>query len=170
MIREKSAGVIVFRFNPRDGVQYLVLYHRGSYWNFPKGKVEADETEEEAAVRELAEETGIRNAELVKGWRQKTDFFFKEERAGRKELIKKDFIIFLAKLPSGAKVDLSQEHNGYAWLDFKNAAKYLKFKTMKEILTEADSYVNNRINEYRILRGRKGPFKNKKNYGRKTNR
>ncbi len=170
MIREKSAGVIVFRFSPRDGLQYLVLYHRGSYWNFPKGKIDNGESEEQAAVRELAEETGITGVSLVRNWRQKTDFFFKEDRNGKNELIKKDFILFLAKMPPSASVKLSLEHNGYAWMDFKTAAKYLKFKSMKEILTEADSYVNNRINEYRILRGRKGPFKNKKNYGRKTNR
>lgn len=169
MIREKSAGVIVFRFNPRDGLQYLVLYHRGSYWNFPKGKIDAGESEEVAAQRELAEEAGIKKVELIDGWRQETDFFFKEKRADQTELIKKKMVLFLAKLPAGAKIDLSNEHNGYAWLDSKTAAKYLKFKNLKEILVEADSYVNNKIKEYRAGRGRASSA-NKKYYGRKTNR
>lgn len=169
MIREKSAGVIVFRFNPRDGLQYLVLYHRGSYWNFPKGKIDAGESEEATALRELAEEAGIHKAELVKGWRQETDFFFKENREGKAELVKKKMVLFLAKLPGGDSIKLSEEHNGYAWLDVKTAAKYLKFKNLKEILAEADSYVNDKIKEYRSARGRAGSS-NKKHHGRKTNR
>lgn len=147
MIREKSAGVIVFRFNPRDGLQYLLLYHRGSYWNFAKGKMEADESEAAGAKRELAEETGISGVKLVEGWRQQTQFFFKEDRGGQKELIKKDLILFLAKLPLESQVKISPEHNGYAWLDLATAKKYLKFKNLKEILTEADSYVQSRIKQ-----------------------
>ena len=32
--------------------------------------------------------------------------------------------------------------NGYAWMDFKTATKYLKFKNLKEILAEAEYYIN----------------------------
>jgi len=60
MVKEKSAGIIVFRINPQEGVQYLVLYHRGTYWNFPKGKLDPGENEKQAAVRELSEEAGIK--------------------------------------------------------------------------------------------------------------
>jgi len=154
MINEKSVGVIVFRYNPRDKeVQYLVLYHRGNYWNFPKGKVEKGESEIDTAKRELAEETMIKNVNIVKGWRQQTQFFFKEERDGKKELVKKDYILYLAKMPKGEKIDITGEHegwgNGYAWLDHKMAAKYLKFKSLKEVMKEADSYVSKKIAEYR---------------------
>jgi bis(5'-nucleosidyl)-tetraphosphatase len=149
MIHEKSVGVIVFRYNNREKeIQYLVLYHRGTYWNFPKGKVEAGETEDQTAKRELMEEAGIKKIQLIKGWRQQTQFFFKEERNGKKELIKKDFILYLAKLPKDGEVQISYEHNGHAWLNYKMAAKYLKFKSLKEIVKEADSYVNQKISEH----------------------
>jgi 8-oxo-dGTP pyrophosphatase MutT (NUDIX family) len=149
MIKEKSAGVIVFRFNPRDGLQYLILYHRGNYWNFPKGHVEPGETEQEAAIRELHEEAGIDDIKLVEGWRQQTYFFFKD---GEK-LIKKDFILYLAKLNYGIEPKISHEHNGFAWMDFKTSNKYLKFKNLKLILQEADSYVNHQINKYKNNKG-----------------
>lgn len=153
MIREKSVGLIIFRYNNRDKeIQYLVLYHRGTYWNFPKGKVELGESEVETAKREVQEETGLKDIQIIKGWRQQTNFFFKEDRAGQKELIKKDFILYLAKLPKGAEVKISGEHNGYAWLNYKVAGKYLKFKSLKEIIKEADSYVSKRIEEYRKIR------------------
>jgi len=141
MIKEKSAGIIVFRKHPQEGVQYLVLYHRGSYWNFPKGKMEAGESEMETALRETAEEAGLTNLKLIDGFRQQTEFFFKENRAGQSELIKKDYVLYLAQAPMGVEPKISKEHNGYAWLDLKNAGKLLKFKGIKEILAEAESVI-----------------------------
>jgi len=154
MVREKSAGVIVFRIHPKEGVQYLVLYHRGTYWNFSKGHVEPNEAENQTALRELGEETGLKNVKLVKDWRQTTHFFFKEDRNGKKELIRKQFILFLAKVPHTVEVRPCSKFssheviNGYAWLDYDTASKYLKFKSMREILTEADSYIQAKIKNY----------------------
>jgi 8-oxo-dGTP diphosphatase len=52
----RAAGGIV----ERDG--RVLVVHRPKYddWSFPKGKLEGDETWEEAALREVAEETGLR--------------------------------------------------------------------------------------------------------------
>ena len=54
----RAAGGLVFR---NDGSEVLVV-HRDRYddWSFPKGKAEADEADEECAVREVEEETGLR--------------------------------------------------------------------------------------------------------------
>ena len=51
----KSIGIVVFRRTPR-GRLYLMLHHRGPYWNFPKGRREANEVRDELATafRELA--------------------------------------------------------------------------------------------------------------------
>jgi 8-oxo-dGTP pyrophosphatase MutT (NUDIX family) len=50
-----AGGVVV-----RDG--RVLLVHRARYddWSLPKGKLEADESWEDAAVREAWEETGLR--------------------------------------------------------------------------------------------------------------
>jgi 8-oxo-dGTP diphosphatase len=52
----RSAGGVVLR----DGL--VLLVHRPAYddWSFPKGKLEDGETWEQAAVREVEEETGLR--------------------------------------------------------------------------------------------------------------
>ena len=52
----------------------LLIYRRG-WWDLPKGKAEPGEAPEETAVREIAEETGVENLELIEpvqlpGWDQ----------------------------------------------------------------------------------------------------
>lgn len=155
MIHEKSAGIICFRIHPQEGLQFLVLYHRGDYWNFPKGRIEAKESEKKAAARELAEETGVKNIKIIDGWRQQTEFFFKETRSGKGELIKKQFVIFLAKTPHQTAVKISHEHNGYAWVDYKIAKKLLRFKNLKTILDEAHSYIMDKIKQYQKSKNNK---------------
>lgn len=64
-----SAGLLVFRYNERGQREYLVVhpsgpYHRNSPYYIPKGKIEENETAEEAAIRETLEETGIK-AEII---------------------------------------------------------------------------------------------------------
>ena len=50
-----GAGGLVF--NPAGEV--LLIRDKNGYWVFPKGHVEAGESPEQTAVREVAEETGI---------------------------------------------------------------------------------------------------------------
>ena len=59
MKKEKSCGAIVYR--QRDSwVEVLLICHKnGGHWAFPKGHVEKQETEEETALREIREETGL---------------------------------------------------------------------------------------------------------------
>lgn len=56
----RAAGGVPVRTVP-DGIEVLVV-HRPGYddWTFPKGKLDAGETFEDAAVREVEEEAGLR--------------------------------------------------------------------------------------------------------------
>jgi len=52
-----SAGVVIVRLYP-DQPRYLML-RAFNYWDFPKGVVETDEDPQQAAIREVKEETGL---------------------------------------------------------------------------------------------------------------
>jgi 8-oxo-dGTP diphosphatase len=55
----RAAGGVIVREGP-TGPEVLVV-HRPRYddWTFPKGKAEPDESDEECALREVEEETGL---------------------------------------------------------------------------------------------------------------
>ena len=56
----RAAGGVVWRTGA-DGRIEVLLVHRDRYddWTFPKGKLDPGETWEQAAVREVFEETGV---------------------------------------------------------------------------------------------------------------
>lgn len=56
----RAAGGVVWRAG-EGGVPEVLVVHRPKYedWSFPKGKREEDETDEETALREVQEETGL---------------------------------------------------------------------------------------------------------------
>ena len=57
----KASGGVVWRRTP-DGAVEVVVVHRPRYddWSLPKGKLDPGETFEQAALREVEEETGLR--------------------------------------------------------------------------------------------------------------
>ncbi|MDQ8155024.1 MAG: NUDIX domain-containing protein, partial [Gemmatimonadota bacterium] len=55
---EVSAGGIVFRRSP-EGLRVLLIRDSYQNWGFPKGHLEAGESPDVAAVREVEEETGL---------------------------------------------------------------------------------------------------------------
>jgi 8-oxo-dGTP pyrophosphatase MutT (NUDIX family) len=63
--RVEAAGGVVQRVG--DGVEEVVVVHRPRYddWSLPKGKLDPGESHEQAALREVEEETGLR-CELVR--------------------------------------------------------------------------------------------------------
>ncbi|GEN33315.1 hypothetical protein ADA01nite_07750 [Aneurinibacillus danicus] len=62
--RTDAQHVLVWAFADEAGEKIVLTRHGNRGWEVPGGKVEMGETPEEAAHRELFEETGIRAAEL----------------------------------------------------------------------------------------------------------
>ena len=135
MAQEKSAGAIIFR-REKDDIKFLLLHYKltTDYWDFPRGNIEKDETEQITAAREIEEETGITNITFIHDFMEKAQWFYR--RNG--EITHKEVTIFLAET-SQEQITLSKEHIGYAWLSYPNAMKKLSFKNAKEILEKAQT-------------------------------
>jgi len=132
--REISAGVILFRRTPEP--QYLLLHYESGHWDFPKGHIEAGEDAQEAARRELKEETGISDIRLLNGYKQTLRYFFRQKGTGIFKLV----IYFLAETTQ-SDVSLSYEHVGFEWLPYQEALARLTFKNSRDLLTKAQEHL-----------------------------
>ena len=73
MKKTKACGVLVFRRQPQ--LSFLLMKHPHRY-DLPKGHIEEGETEEQCALREMWEETGIsfHSVRLQPGFRYSRQF------------------------------------------------------------------------------------------------
>jgi ADP-ribose pyrophosphatase YjhB (NUDIX family) len=97
----------------------------------PKGHPDGDETPEQAATREVAEETGVR-AELVE---ELGDVEYHYERRGRR--IHKVVRFFLFDYRSGDLADHDHEIEEARWMGLAEAARELTFAGEREIVSRA---------------------------------
>ncbi|KKW46662.1 MAG: hypothetical protein UY96_C0002G0002 [Parcubacteria group bacterium GW2011_GWB1_56_8] len=136
--REISAGIIVYR-RTEDGLRFLILYHRGRYWNFPKGKIESEEKSLAAAIRETKEETGlgVHDLRLIRDFKAHERYYFRKEN----QPVYKIVIFYLAETRR-ADIKLSHEHNGYGWFLLNDARRILGgYRASQKILKQAHDLI-----------------------------
>ncbi|MEL7237388.1 MAG: NUDIX domain-containing protein, partial [Planctomycetota bacterium] len=99
-------------FHDRDnGERAFLLLDYGRHWGYPKGHLEKGEDDITAARRELKEETGIKDVDIVDGFTFEIVYNF---HSGTKGPIRKVVAFFAGRVES-EDVYLSEEHIGYAW-------------------------------------------------------
>ena len=130
---ERSCGAIVYRFI-NDGIRYLLIKNkRSSNWGFPKGHVERGETNEQTAVREVLEETGI-HIKILPSFSYKAEYTIHGN-------IEKSVTIYLAKTDDTQTIIQREEIEDYIWLDYDRAIDTLKFANDKNMLRHARDYL-----------------------------
>ena len=144
---ENSVGAVMFRDGSSEK-EYLLLKYRNGHWEFPRGKVEDDETEQETMRREIYEETGIKDIFLIDGFRTSIAFSYLaqgQEREDRKKdkaciCIHKKATFYLAR-SNDASVEISHEHQAAIWMPFDKALEKLTYDNAKKVLTEAHDFL-----------------------------
>ena len=134
MKKLNSAGIILFRDIGKR--EYLILMYNTSdhYWGFAKGSIENNETEQEAALREVEEETGLKDVKLIPDFKEKDNYEFEENG----EEFFKEVTWFLGEVES-SNVILSHEHEDFKWSSYEEALESLSFKELKELLKKAET-------------------------------
>lgn len=137
---EKSAGAIIFHKNKE--VKYLLLHYPSGakapkeYWDLPKGHIEKGEKEIDTVKREVKEETGLENIEIIRGFKEWIKYFFKFKG----KMIFKIVTFYLARTKTN-NVKISGEHIDYKWLPYEEALEQLTFKNAKDILKKANQFL-----------------------------
>jgi bis(5'-nucleosidyl)-tetraphosphatase len=139
--RHRSAGIIVFRRAGAECLFLLILSRltKRPLWEFPKGGVDDGETVMQAAMRELYEETGISEAEvvLIPEFQRTEDYRFTSGRSDSRSLIHKQVTYFLAETAKSEIVLSAKESSEFAWLNLADATKRLRYKERRQLLWDA---------------------------------
>ncbi|MDO8530022.1 MAG: NUDIX domain-containing protein [bacterium] len=144
MPQEKSAGAIIYRL--KDGVpSYLLLHYHGGHWEFARGHFEQGEDELKTVRREVKEETGIQDLEILPGFKGYSKFVFKRtwglspEEKKKAPWTMKIVTLYLAKTKTET-VKISDEHKGFGWFSFDDAVKKLP-KDAKKVFRKAHEHL-----------------------------
>jgi NTP pyrophosphohydrolases including oxidative damage repair enzymes len=142
MNKEFSAGAVIFR-KEQGRVLFLVIFsNRNRVWGFPKGHIEPNETEHAAALREIAEETGLLALEIISGFREEAVYEAISKRGQFKgQRIEKHSIYFLMETRQ-AKITVDNDEIGdYKWLELNEALSLVDFGSGKNILRKVDEFL-----------------------------
>jgi bis(5'-nucleosidyl)-tetraphosphatase len=139
MLKQSSAGIIIYRISEDNIRTYLLLQYPSKYWDFAKGKLEFNEKWLEAALRETKEETGL-SLEIHPDFEHAYTYTFNDFRGNK---IEKTVVFFVAKADINAQVRLSMEHIDYLWLPYHQARIQIHFENVKNLLDEIEQFLNN---------------------------
>jgi 8-oxo-dGTP pyrophosphatase MutT (NUDIX family) len=142
-VSQTAAGVVLYRRNGGDTRRYLLMRSaltRRPIWEFPKGGVEAGESEAQAAVRELWEEAGIGEGQIVlfDGYREEERYVFTQGKGEQRTLIVKKVVYFLAETDE-ERVIISREAEEYRWATYDEAMRLIRFPGKRRVLEVAEA-------------------------------
>jgi ADP-ribose pyrophosphatase YjhB (NUDIX family) len=127
-----SAGGVVVR--QRDRLEVCLINPAGRrVWGLPKGGVEPGESPEQAALREITEETGMSG--VVEGELGSIDYwFYARDRGGR---IHKTVHYFLVRATGGTTDAHDHEVREARWVDIGEALRLMTYPNEREMVRKA---------------------------------
>ena len=133
--KEKSCGAIIFAGDFDQIKVLLIKNENGGHWSFPKGHVDPGETEEQTAIREVSEETGL---QIKINTPFKTQVSYLSSPDTQKEVI-----YFAAVSDVCETKNQPGEIADSCWCDAQYATSLITFENEKEAFSQAFDYIKN---------------------------
>ena len=131
---EKSCGAVVYKYIGDTKAYLTVRSNAFGHWGFPKGHIEAGESEEETAKREVLEETGL-HVSLYEGFRTSVEY-------SPMKGISKEVVFFIGK-SLDRDVNIQQEEiQDYKWLNYSKTLELLTFDTDRTVLIKVNKFID----------------------------
>ena len=131
-VEEHSAGGVIFR-RTAQGLVVLLIKDAYRNWGFPKGHLEEGEAAGDAALREVAEETGLADVTL-RGELATIDWHFRF----RGRLVHKTCHFFLMETADSTTCPRREEGiTACRWATFGEAEQLVAYENAREVLRRA---------------------------------
>lgn len=130
IVREPTAGGIVFRRNKKQEVEFLLIQDHKDRWTIPKGHIEEGETAQQAAQREIGEEAGLNDTDVL-GWLGKIHFRYR--RIDKLVLISQQVYLMRVKT-DGSEIQKEEWMNGIKWFSFHEALDAIEYEDIGKLI------------------------------------
>lgn len=129
IVREPTAGGIVFRHG-KKGVEILLIQDAKDRWTIPKGHIEEGETAQQTARREIGEEAGLKEVDIL-GWLGKIHFRYR--RVDKLVLMTTQIYLVRAKGDTNA-IKKEEWMNGIKWFPFHDALDAIEYEDIGKLM------------------------------------
>lgn len=130
IVREPTAGGIVFRRNKKGEVEILLIQDAKNRWTIPKGHIEEGESAQACARREIGEEAGLHEVDML-GWLGKIHFRYR--RVDKLVLMTTQIYLVRAKGDTDA-IKKEDWMNGIEWLPFAEALDKIEYEDIGRLM------------------------------------
>jgi 8-oxo-dGTP pyrophosphatase MutT (NUDIX family) len=142
-VEQVSAGGVVFRGSGSDAEIVIIKTVPEDRWQLPKGLIDRGETAEQAALREVREESGI-DAELVAPI-ERIQYWFVAAYSGERRKYHKFVHFFLMRFAGGDVSRHDDEVSEARWVTFDDALQMLAFPNERDVVTKARDMIRTTI-------------------------
>lgn len=140
VVREATAGGIVFRHGKKNGIEFLLIQDPKGRWSIPKGHIEPGETAQETALREIGEEAGLFEIEPI-CWLGKTHFRYRRLDT----LVLMTTQIYLIKVKtSGEEIKKEDFYANIKWFEFNEALDVAEYEDIGRLMLLAKRRIRER--------------------------
>jgi 8-oxo-dGTP pyrophosphatase MutT (NUDIX family) len=133
IVREPTAGGIVFRHDEKGGIEILLIQDAKDRWTIPKGHIEEGETAQQTARREIGEEAGLKEVDVL-GWLGKIHFRYR--RIDKLVLMTTQIYLVRAKGDTNA-IQKEEWMNGIKWFGFHDALDAIEYEDIGKLMLMA---------------------------------